>query len=81
MSSDDDILARLPSHDVDPAVSEGIRRHAHLILRERVGLERRPAAFGLSAYYHRFIEPAALIALGLGYLAWTVRDTVVLFQP
>jgi hypothetical protein len=80
MNPDDDLLARLPSHDVNPAVSERIVRQAHSMLRER-GRQSHRAAFWLSTYYHRFVEPAALIALGLSYLALTVRDTLGLFQP
>jgi hypothetical protein len=80
MNPDDELLARLRSHDVAPAVSERIVRQAYLILRER-GRRGQRAAFWLSTYYYRIVEPAAIIALGLGYVAWTVRDTVALFHP
>ena len=78
--NDDSLLRSLPERDVEPRVAERIRRRAHVILREEQrGLSHRRGAFW-SSCYHRFVEPAVLIGLGLTYLAWTVHDTVALFQ-
>lgn len=75
----DDLLARLPTHDVAPEVAERIRGRAHLLLRQRRE-EQRPSPGWLQSY-QRFVEPAVLIGLGLWQLAWTVQDTVALFLP
>jgi hypothetical protein len=80
MTSADDLLRSLPSHDVDPELAEHLRRRAHLILGERERRLDHPIAFRCSTYYHRYMEPAALIALGLCYLAWTVQDTVAILH-
>jgi hypothetical protein len=80
MNPDEDLFDHLPSHDTDPELAEQIRRRAHRILGERAHRLSHPIVFWLSTGYHRFVEPVALIALGLGYLAWTVQDTVALFQ-
>jgi hypothetical protein len=80
MNPDEDLLGHLPSHDMDPALTEQIRRRAHRILGERAQRQSHPIAFWWSVGYHRFVEPVALIALGLGYLAWTVQDTVALLH-
>jgi hypothetical protein len=80
MNPDEDLLANLPSHDVDPQRAERIRHRAHAILGERARRQSHPIAFWVSTGYHRVVEPVALIALGLGYLAWTVQDTVALLH-
>jgi hypothetical protein len=80
MTLDEDLLARLSSHDVNPQRAERIRQRAHRVLGERARRRSHPIAVWLSSGYHRIVEPAALIALGLGYLAWTVQDTVALLH-
>jgi hypothetical protein len=82
--------SRLPAHDVAPERAERIRQQAHLLLRERrqhgqeqSGQQQSGKRYGSSAWsssYHRFVEPAVLIGLGLWQLAWTVQDTVALFH-
>jgi hypothetical protein len=73
-----DLLDSLPAHDVAPERAERIRRHAHVLLRERRQQVKQGSGWALS--YHRFVEPALLIGLGLWQLAWTVQDTVALFH-
>jgi hypothetical protein len=70
------LLARLPTHDVAPEVAERIAGRAHRLLLQR----QRPSPGWLRSY-HRFVEPAVLIGLGLWQLVWTVQDTVALFGP
>lgn len=77
----DDLLARLPQHDVAPERSQSIRRRAHLLLHQRRLHGSQPSSPGWLRSYHRFVEPAVLIGLGLWQLAWTVQDTVALFLP
>jgi len=78
--SEADPIGSLPAHDVAPERSERIRRRAHLLLRERRQRGKPPQGSAWSLSYHRFVEPAVLIGLGLWQLAWTVQDTVALFQ-
>jgi hypothetical protein len=80
MSPEEDSLRSLAPRDVDRRRAEQIRSRAHAILRERQRALRHPLAGGWSRYYHRLIEPCALIGLGLTYLVWTVQDTVALFH-
>lgn len=76
---DEERLRALPAHDVDPALAARVRARAHAILRERREATSPPSPGWLTTY-HRFVEPALLVALGFTYLAWTVTDTVALFQ-
>lgn len=76
----EELLARLAVHDVSPERAERIRRRAHVALREQGRREGRPAGFAWVRSYHRLVEPAVVIGLGLWQLAWTVRDTVALFH-
>ena len=78
MTSDESLRA-LPAHDVDPELAERVRARAHSILRER-RVAREPRGSWWGNGYPRFVEPALLVALGFSYLAWTVTDTVALFQ-
>ncbi len=75
---EDTLLRQLPAYDVKPARREQIRRRAHAILNER--RTSRPLALRLSCVYHRFVEPAVLVTLGFVYLAWTVQETLAIFQ-
>jgi hypothetical protein len=77
---EDDLLDSLPAHDVAPERAERIRRHAHVLLREGRQRVKQAEASGWALSYHRFVEPAVLIGLGLWQLAWTVQDTVALFH-
>lgn len=77
-AKEDELLDSLPAHDVAPERAERIRRHAHVLLRERRQQVKQGSSWSLS--YHRFVEPAVLIGLGLWQLAWTVQDTVALFH-
>jgi hypothetical protein len=80
MTPDNDSIPPLPVHDVDPTRAELIRREAHVILR-REHLEQSPTgSHWLSSVWYRFVEPSALVALGVGFLAWTVHGTVALFH-
>ena len=76
---DEDLLASLPTHDVAPARAERIRQQAHQLLR-RSKAARQPRSSGWAASYHRILEPAVIIGLGLWQLAWTFQDTVALFH-
>lgn len=78
-ADEEDLLLRLPTHDVAPALAETIRGRAHQLLRQR--REPRRSSPGWEGSYHRLVEPALLIGLGLWQLAWTVQDTVALFLP
>jgi hypothetical protein len=80
MNPEEDPLRSLPPYDVDPRLSEHIRRRAHWILSERRRRLSHPVVFWWSTCYHRVLEPAVLIGLGLGYLALTVQETVALFH-
>lgn len=73
----DDQLRQLPAHDVDPARAEQLRRRAHAILLARARVSKSSIWAG---YYHRFVEPAALLALGLGFLLSSVQATMALFE-
>jgi hypothetical protein len=78
MNSEDDLLRSLPSHDVAPRAADEIRRRAHVLLRQQEQRLKHPAAVWWTTCYHRVVEPALLIGLGLSYLAWTVQETVAL---
>lgn len=78
MNSEDDPLRNLPCYDVSPHAAGEIQRRAHVLLREREQRSKHPAAAWWATCYHRVVEPALLIGLGLGYLAWTVQETVAL---
>lgn len=71
-------LRQLPAYDVSPSRREQTRRRALDVLNQRRA--QHPLAFRASSAYHRFVEPAALVALGLAYLALTVQNTLALFQ-
>lgn len=77
-SPEDTLLRELPSHDVDPALAERLRTRAHAAVLEHAVARRQ--ASGWAGYYHRFVEPAALLALGFGYLVSSFRATILLFQ-
>jgi hypothetical protein len=72
--------SRWPVYDVAPERAERIRQAAHVLLRKNRQVDRQPAGSAWSRSYHRFVEPAVLIGLGLWQLAWTVQDTVALFR-
>ena len=72
--------ALLPAHDVAPELAERIRQRAHLLLRERRQGGKQPLGSAWALSYHRLVEPAVLIGLGLWQLVWTVQDTVALFH-
>lgn len=74
--TDDDSLRRLPEHDLAPAPAERLRRRAHAILSARA--HPRPASW--PAYYHRVVEPAALLVLGLSFVISTFQGTIALVQ-
>jgi hypothetical protein len=80
MTSEDDLLRSLASHDVAPQRAEHIRRRGHALLRERERRQNHPLAAWWSSCYGRYLEPAALIAFGLCYVAWTVQDAVAMFH-
>jgi len=70
-------LQKLPEHDLDAAGAERVRQ------RVQVALSVRRPQLGHSqgwSWYHRLVEPAVLIGMGLSYLLWTVHDTVALFR-
>lgn len=77
----EDGLARLPAHDVGPERAERIRHQAHLLLHQHQRRKRPQPSSGWVHSYHRFVEPAVLIGLGLWQLAWTLQDTVALYLP
>jgi hypothetical protein len=79
-SKEDELLDSLPAHDVAPERADRIRRHAHVLLRERRHRLKQAGGSGWALSYYRFVEPALLIGLGLWQLAWTVQDTVALFH-
>lgn len=79
MSREEDWLQSGPVPELEPGRAEQIRRRAHVILRERARALHRPVEPGFWGYYHRLIEPCALLGLGVTYLIWTLHDTVVLF--
>ena len=74
--TDDDSLRRLPEHDLAPASAERLRRRAHAILRTQA--HPRPGSW--PAYYHRVVEPAALLVLGLSFVISTFQGTLALLQ-
>jgi len=78
MNSEDDLLRGLPCYDVAPAVADEIQRRAHVLLRRQEQRLKHPAAVWWATCYHRVVEPALLIGLGLSYLVWTVQETVAL---
>jgi hypothetical protein len=75
----DAVFGSLPDHDLAPERAERIRQRAHTVLRQHRLRLRQPGA-GWGRSYHRFVEPAVLIGLGLWQLAWTVQDTLALFH-
>lgn len=77
-SPDDTLLRALPSHDVHPALAERLRRRAHAVVLQHAIATRQ--ASGWVGYYHCYVEPAALLALGFGYLVSSFQATIALFQ-
>jgi hypothetical protein len=80
MNPEEEPLRSLPSYDVDPLLSEHIRRRAHGILSERRRRLSHPIVFWWSTSYHRVVEPAVLVGLGFSYLALMVQDTLAMFH-
>jgi len=74
--TEDDSLRRLPEHDLAPAPAERIRRRAHAILSARAHARQGSWA----AYYHRVVEPAALLVLGLSFVISRFQGTIALLQ-
>jgi hypothetical protein len=74
----DRALRQLPTYDVAASRREQIRGRALDVLNQRRTLH--PLVFRASFAYHRFVEPAALVALGFSYLMLTVQNTLAVFQ-
>jgi hypothetical protein len=74
--TDDDSLRRLPEHDLAPAPAERLRRRAHEILSAQAHARRGR----WPAYYHRVVEPAALLVLGLSFVISSFQGTIALIQ-
>jgi hypothetical protein len=72
----DDPLRQLAEHDVDETSAERIRLRAHAELRQL----KSSAAAAPWSWYHRYVEPAALVGMGLSHLIWTFHDTLALFR-
>jgi hypothetical protein len=78
--TDDESLRRLPEHDMDPARAGRLRHRAHAILSARARPQPAPAAGAWAAYYYRFVEPTALLMLGLSFVVFSFQATVALVQ-
>jgi len=76
-----DPLERLPQHDVSSASAERIRRRVHGLLAQRRAALAAPRVAAVGQFYHRFIEPAALIGLGLTHLLWALSGTLAVLGP
>jgi hypothetical protein len=77
----DDLLESLPVHDVSAAAAARIQRHVHALAARRRAALAAPRIAALARCYHRFVEPAALVGLGLSQLLWALRGTLSLLQP
>lgn len=67
----DDLLRRLPVHDIDAPRAERTRRECLAQLEARAAASREGASKG-------WLEPAAVMALSLVYLAAAVQASLVL---
>jgi len=76
MNLPDDPLSSLSSHDVDARVAERLLRRMRAVAREEERRRGQPRSAWFSLWYHRAIEPALLVGLGLVYLLWVVHDTI-----
>ncbi len=72
MTDEDIPFDSLPSIDVTPGRAEQIRRRAHSILRAE---QSAPRVGSFAHRYHRSIEPALLIGLGVCQLLWAAHGT------
>lgn len=78
MSTDDDRIKDLPTHDVDARVAARIRVQAQAVLNGHAAAAE--PANALNAWFYRLVEPTGLIGLGVAQLFWTVHDTFALFR-
>jgi hypothetical protein len=74
-------LGELPGADVSERARERIRRDAKRTLRRETSLAGRPVARRLRRAYDRAIEPAFLVALSFGYVAWAVMEVQSILHP
>lgn len=80
MRPENESIPPLPRYDVDPTRADLIRREAHAILRREHPRQSPTRPDVLLSVWYRFVEPSALVVLGVGFLAWTVRGTVAIFH-
>jgi hypothetical protein len=78
--TDDRSLRSLPEHDMDPARAGRLRHRAHAILRARARHQPASAAGAWLAYYYGFVEPTALLMLGLSFVVLSFQGTIALIQ-
>lgn len=74
-------LGDLPGGDVSERARERIRRDAKRTLRRESSLAGRPVVRRIRRAYDRAIEPALLVALSFGYVAWAVLEVQSILHP
>ena len=73
-------LSSLPTHDVDDATAERMRRRAQATLARQRDLADRPALAAFSRFYSARLEPALVITASVLYLSWAVSRTLQVFH-
>lgn len=76
-----DRLPELRLRDVSAAASERIRQRVHHAAAQRRAGLAAPRSAAWSQYYHRFVEPTALVGLGVTHLLWALHGTLALLHP
>ena len=74
-------LSDLRGADVSERARERIRREAKRAFRREASLAGRPVLRRLRRAYDRAIEPALLVALSFGYVAWAVMEVQSILHP
>ena len=80
MTDDPMDLSPLPTHDVDDATAERMRRRAQATLARQRDLADRPALAAFSRFYSARLEPALVITASVLYLSWAVSRTLQVFH-
>jgi hypothetical protein len=80
MSSSEDNLQSLASHDLDPIIAGRIRRRALAVLESERALAERPALARAARVYSRAIEPALVVGACVVYLGWAAQVTLALLR-
>lgn len=74
-------LGRLPTVDLPDEARERGRRQAARAFRHESALAQRPVARGARRLYDRAVEPALLVLMSFGYLAWAVMEVQGILHP